>query len=289
MVAAPPGKRIWGILDNPNTFAYLLVFSNYIYFLLILALKKRRVTYLLLFLVIVNFINIILTSSRGAILTFIISFCLFAVLLLLLLRKNENKYYPYLRLLFISFFAIIIFSILFIIYSDSSLAISLKDFFIKNLFRLKWLKSGSGRTMIWDVALNLDIKTYLLGIPDYKIYPIYLEELPKFAEKFLNNSGRYHNMYIGLLLNYGIFALLGFLLFLGKSIIQIVNTYSNASFNKKLLLIFFISQFVTFIISGVFEQLALFSQSPHSLLFMFIWAILIKLIKFSDEECNCLI
>jgi hypothetical protein len=274
---APQSSRLIGLMVNSNTFAYLLLYSFYIYVFLIIYFKNSKLKYLFSILLIFNVSNLILTASRGALLSFLISLIFFCCCILILFRKTNHEHYHILKIAFISL-AILVFLFLIYVFSfNSEFALSVREFIIKDLLRTKWLKTGSGRTNNWKVALSMDKSKYIFGVNDQYMFNRMADLLPKRSSSFINNNGRYHNMYITLLVNYGIFALLGFLYFLAYSLNVFVKGYFISSFRRKRFVLIFISQFFAILVSGIFEQLPIFNLSPHSLLFMFCWSSLFVL------------
>jgi len=276
---APPGQRVWGMLYNPNTFTYLLVFSFYLYIFLIIYYKTTKLKYFLFVMLFVNLFNLFITGSRGSLVTLFISLIPFSIILLNLMRENNFEFYKFYKIFFISFFSILILFFCFIWFTNFTFSHNLKDFFIDNVIRVKWLKSGSGRVDNWKVVFSIDKKHFVFGVNDEFMYQQMLQYLPKRASSYVNNSGRYHNMYITLLANYGIFALLGFVSFLVYSITVFIKGYLVSSFRRKRFILLFLSQLFIFLIAGIFEQLPLFNESPHSLLFMLTLASLFGLSK----------
>jgi len=274
---APPGKRVWGMLYNPNTFAYLLVFSFYLYLFLLIYYKTTKLKYLIFVMLFINVFNLFLIGSRGALVTLFVSLIPFSIVLLNLMKDNNFQYYRAYKIFFISFYSVLILFFCFIWFTNFTFSHNLKEFFIDNVIRVKWLKSGSGRVDNWKVVFSIDKKHFIFGVNDEFMHQQMLQYLPKRASSYVNNSGRYHNMYITLLANYGIFALLGFISFIVYSIIVFIKGYIVSSFRRKRFILLFLSQFFVFLIGGIFEQLPLFNESPHSLLFMLTLATLFRL------------
>ncbi len=274
---APPGKRVWGMLYNPNTFAYLLVFSFYLYLFLLIYYKTTKLKYLIFVMLFINVFNLFLIGSRGALVTLFVSLIPFSIVLLNLMKDNNFQYYRAYKIFFISFYSVLILFFCFIWFTNFTFSHNLKEFFIDNVIRVKWLKSGSGRVDNWKVVFSIDKKHFIFGVNDEFMHQQMLQYLPKRASSYVNNSGRYHNMYIALLANYGIFALLGFISFIVYSIIVFIKGYIVSSFRRKRFILLFFSQFFVFLIGGIFEQLPLFNESPHSLLFMLTLATLFRL------------
>ncbi|NCC70460.1 hypothetical protein EOM09_02665 [bacterium] len=277
LYVAPTGKRVLGLMTNENTYSYLLLYTFYLYIYLIIIYKKTKLQYLLIGLIINNFFNLFIVGSRGSILTLFISGTIFSFLLLILMSRfsyNNMKYY----LKFIIFFFLSFLLFIFIIYKTNyKLSIILKDFIDNNLIR-KWnLKLGSGRLLIWKTVFSIDKNKFLFGVSDIKMYELIKDNLPYYSRYLLNNNGRYHNLYITLIANYGIIALLGFIIFIIYSIRIFINVYFNSNFNQRRIILVISSQFLTFLISGIFEQLPLFNLSPHTLLFMLTWSALFKI------------
>ncbi len=265
---APPEKSVHGILYNPNTFPYLLVFSFYLNIFLLIYYKTTKLKYFLFAMLFVNLFNLFISSSIGLLVILIVSLIPFSLILLKLMRNNNFQYYRAYKIFFISFFSIIILFICFIFFTNFTFSNSIKDSFIDNVIRLKWLKSGSGRVDNWKVVFSIDKKHFIFGVNDEFMHQQMLKYLPYSASSYVNNSGRYHNMYITLLANYGIFALLGFVSFLVYSITVFIKGYVVSSYRRKRFILIFLIQLLVFLIAGIFEQLPLFNESPHSLLFM---------------------
>lgn len=274
---APPGKRVWGMLYNPNTFTYLLVFSFYLYIFLLIYYKTTKLKYLIFVMLFINVFNLFITGSRGSIISWFISLIPFSIILLNLMKKNNFPYYRAYKIFFFSFFSILVFFFCFIWFTNFPFSQKLKEFFIDNVIRIKWLKSGSGRVDNWKVVFSIDKKHFIFGVNDEFMHQQMLQYLPKRASSYVNNNGRYHNMYITLLANYGIFALIGFIYFIIYSITIFIKGYIVSSFRRKRFILLFLSQFFVFLIAGIFEQLPLFNESPHSLLFMLTLATLFGL------------
>ncbi len=269
---APQSSRLIGLMQNPNTYAYLLLYSFYIYVFLIIYFKTSKLKYVFSILLLFNIFNLVLTASRGALLSFLISLVFFACSILILLRKTQHEHYYVLKIIFISLAILLIIFLIYVFSFNSELAITTREFIINDLLRIKWLKTGSGRTNNWKVALSMDKSKYIFGVNDQHMYNRMAELLPKRSSSFIHNNGRYHNIYITLIVNYGIFALLGFIYFIIYSVTDFVKGYFISSFRRKRFILIFISQFLAILISGIFEQLPIFNLSPHSLLFMFCWS-----------------
>ncbi len=265
---APPGKSVYGMLYNPNTFTYLLVFSFYLYIFLIIYYKTTNLKYFLFAMLFINLFNLFITGASGALVTLLISLIPFNIILLKLVRENNFNFYKFYKIFFISLFSILILFFCFIWFTNFTFSHNLKDFFIDNVLRLKWLKSGSGRVDNWKVVFSIDKKHFIFGVNDEFMHQQMLKYLPYSASSYVNNSGRYHNMYISLLANYGIFALLGFVSFLVYSITVFIKGYVVSSYRRKRFILIFLIQLLVFLIAGIFEQLPLFNESLPSLLFM---------------------
>jgi len=269
---APTGQRIVGLLTNVNTYAYLLIYSFYLYIFLIIYYKHTKAQILLIVLLANNLFNIFITGARGAYVSFFPGIIIFSLVLLLLMKRTSYRKIKFFKILIFSILAILV-SLLVCTYAISThFTLQLRYFIDENVIRIWNLKSGSGRIDIWSSLFSLDKRTFIFGLNDNAMYQMIKDMAPHYSLNLLNNDGRYHNVYITLLANYGIFALLGFLSFLIYSIVIIFKGYFKASFKRSRLILIFFFQFITFLISGIFEQLPLFSLSPHSLLFMFVWA-----------------
>ena len=283
---APPGKRVIGLMTNVNTYSYLLLYTIYIYIFLIIFYKKTKLKYLCIFSIFNNLFNFFITGSRGAILSLIISGGFFIIVLLVLMREN---YHPKLKKVKIFITSCIVLSVIFIVFIfkfNFEISILLKNYFMNNIIRPSNFKYGSGRLYIWQNVIYIDKKFLIFGLSDVDMYNQIKSNLPNYSVELLNNQGRYHNMYITLLANYGIFALLGFFIFLFYSIRVFYISYKKSVHKIKIVFLCFGAQFLAFLISGLFEQLPLFNLSPHSLLFMFTWASLFLLseIKIKSEN-----
>ena len=73
ITVAPRKRRLFGIIGNSNTYAYLLVYTFFIYIFLIIYYKKSKLKYFLILVLINNFLHIVLTGSRGALVSVVLS------------------------------------------------------------------------------------------------------------------------------------------------------------------------------------------------------------------------
>jgi len=269
---APVNERLVGLMTNSNTYAYLIVYTFFIYLFLIIYYKKSKVKYLLILILVNNVFNLFITGSRGAILSFLISTVFFAISLIILMENFSYANQKLIKNIVFSIFGIFILLLAFIFLTNFDISIRLRSYTVAHIFRLGGLAKGSGRLDTWGAVFSIDKKNFIFGVNDSYMYQVINTLVPSRSSAFINNSGRYHNLYLTLFANYGIFALLGFLGFLIYSIVIIFKGYLASSFRRRRFVLILFSQFLVFLFSGVFEQLPLFNQSPHTLLFMFVWA-----------------
>lgn len=275
--------RLRGLVGNSNTMAYLIVYT--FYFPLIILIKKFNILNLILSFLYwsIGIICLVLTGSRGAMISLLVSFLLF-VLISIPLTKRIGKQIHKKYISFIIIIISIFFISLFIIFASNAKVATNIKYLLKYVSRLDNFLQFGGRKKLWNSIFSIDLKYFVFGLSDKQVNTILNNIYPYGALNFIKNNGRAHNMYIQLLLNYGIFAFISFITFIIHIIISYVKKIKYIGLNKLLVASVFFVQLIAFLISGVFEQLPLFTLSPHSLLFSFTIGILITILSNTEKK-----
>lgn len=268
---APVNRRWYTLLNNPNTFAHLVSMSFFLNIIPYKTLSKRIYKNLILLVQLINTMVLIMTGSRGAFIAILSGIITFFIYIIIKLYNNNRK-----KLFSFLLYSLFAFTILFLI-----LRLFFKSEFsgilYTYIFRIGNTSNISGRANTWTNLLKLPFLSNLFGFNDDYLYH-YLKNLNAFyPQGFLNNSGRAHNMYLEVLVSYGIIAFGFFISCIIKTFIQVRKSYCHIQKENKLLLYVLFIQFITILVGGIVEQLPIFNLSPHSLLFMFVWANLITL------------
>lgn len=166
---SPTDGRLNSIFNNPNYFAYLLLYSFYIYLFLILYYKTTKLKYFLSIGLLFNLINLFLAGSRGAIITLIVSSVLFSLIFLLLMKKTHYSKLKFFTVLILSIYLFLILFFLIIYNTNFRFSQNVRAYILSNIFRLDNLADGKKRIELAEVILSLDIKYLLFGISDSKI------------------------------------------------------------------------------------------------------------------------
>jgi O-antigen ligase len=268
---APLNKRWYTLLQNANTFGHLVSMSFFLNIIPYKTLKNKKYKNSILIMTAINTVVLVLTGSRGAFASIFGGLIVFILYLIIKLSKNNKKK------LFIVIISVIS-SLLIISLIDKFLltSISFKESLI-SILRIKKLTNVSGRINTWANLLKLPFFTNIFGFNDDYLYH-YLKDLNAFyPQGFLNNSGRAHNMYLEVLVSYGIIAFGLFISCIIKTFIQVIKSYCFIEKENKLFFLVFFVQFIAILVGGIVEQLPIFNLSTHSLIFMFVWANLITL------------
>ncbi|MGD1822860.1 MAG: hypothetical protein ACPKM0_08900 [Pleomorphochaeta sp.] len=279
---APRGKPLNGIINDSSSLASLLLYSTFIYFFLVLYFKRTRLTYLFFTLVLINCINIFLTKSYSSIFSLVIWVLIFSILYFIILIKYDVQNEVKSKGGLIVFFSLLLILVLYVLISNTTIAADIKLFFI-DLFKLNWINVNNPREAVWNTILGFDKKYYILGISQDNLAQLFINNNIENANSILSNNGRYFNIFITLLVNYGILALIGFVGLLIFSMVVVFKDYFSASYRRKRFVLFFLFQVFAILLSSYFVDFALMQENIHSLLFMFSYAILIGL-TYSDEK-----
>ncbi|WP_161595850.1 O-antigen ligase family protein [Deferribacter desulfuricans] len=235
--------RLIGTFSDPNFF----VLANTFFFYYLLFMKKNLFEKLT-FIIIV--INIILTFSRGGIISLsIVLIIYFVVNLIIVIIRNFKIKKFFLKHLF--FFIFLVGIIVFLINEDTLF----KEMFIK---RINSLSEGSGRLEIWLHGLNFFYNNFLLGIGLYNFLPYNIH--------YYNNYHYMHNTYLEVLVETGI---VGFILYILFHIFLLIHILKMYKINKNYIIIL-LSYF------SLFLQMFFLSSLINEIWFLFIAYISVK-------------
>lgn len=268
---APLHKRWYTLLQNANTFGHLVSMSFFLNIIPYRTLKKSKYKNSILVMQLINTLVLILSGSRGAFVAIGSGFVVILIYVIIKLSKNNKK--KLIRFLIYAFSLAILLTIIgiFLINSDA-----LKNR-LYSLLRLENISTGSARFDTWSRLLKLPFFTNIFGFNDNYLYH-HLKNLDAFYPKeFINNAGRAHNIFMQVLVSYGIIAFIIFIACITKTFSQVRKNYLHISKENKLYFLVFLVQFITILIGGIFEQLPIFNLSTHALLFMFVWGNLLTL------------
>ncbi|MBK5201059.1 MAG: O-antigen ligase family protein [Spirochaetaceae bacterium] len=275
---APVGARWYTIITNPNTFGHLISMTFFIAIIPLVTLKKNIYRISIIIMQSLNLIAFFFAGSRGSFVSLAFGLIIFIFYLLFYLIKKGN--WKILLSLIIGVSLIILIGTL-ILYKHN-----LTSFISKSIFRSKSLTTGTGRLDTWSKLLKLPFLSNIFGFNDNYLYN-YLNNLHSYyPQGFLNNEGRAHNMFIEVLVSYGIFAFIIFISCIIKTFFQMYKNHKNLNTQNHFIFVIFAIQFITILVGGMFEQLPLFSLSAHAVIFMFVWANLISLTEYTKQNTN---
>lgn len=271
-ISAPVRIRWYTILTNANTYAHLVSMTFFLALIPLFSLKKISLKIIVVVMQLINIVTLIFTGSRGALLAILcgIIILIFSFIIFIAKKKSKSIFKIFLVLVIIFIFIqIIIFNIL-------KYNLSIKYFLFSTL-RLGEMKNIAERLKIWNSLLHLPLFSKPFGYSDNYIYN-YMSSLNiKDYKVFLNNQGRAHNMFLQALVSFGSIGFVLFITCLIKTFIQVIKNHNKINTKNKMFFNIFLIQFIVILIGGMFEQLPLFSLSPHALLFMFVWANLLTI------------
>ncbi len=260
----PMGSGFLGLFNTSATYSHLLVYSIYLLLFLLVYYKRTKLKYLFMFLIVNDVFNLFISKDFIPIFVLITTSIIFVVLYIVLSKK-----YSYIKpkaIVIIVISASIIVVGLFVVVMNCNFG------FCKGLRTLLFgsYKTRSEVYEIWRAVFSLDPKYILFGASDSQMYSLIKDIVPaSVSSGFINNSGRYHNMFLAMLGNYGIFAMLWIIALLAYSAITVIQHYIHASYRRKRFELIFGVQLLAILLCGCFEEFPLFTQSLHSLLFMF--------------------
>ncbi len=279
-IAAPIKKRWYTILLNANTYAHLVSMSFFLALIPLLTLKRKVYKLIILFMQIINFAVLILTGSKGALLSIIVGTTILIIYLFHTLHRQEEK-----KLFFrvvIALVILILSTFLFFFSMSEVHRTRIITFFSSQIFKIERIKSGSGRFEIWGSLLKLPLLSKPFGYSDNYIFN-YMSNLNLTEFKvFSNNQGRAHNIFMQVIVSFGSGGFIIFIAALIKTFYQVLKNHFKILINNKFIFIIFLIQFIAILVGGMFEQLPIFNLSAHSLIFMFVWSNLLTLIDIKN-------
>lgn len=278
---APIDGRWYTIVLNPNIYSYLVSMTFFLTLIPFVTIKNIRIKSLISFVQLINLICVIFSGSKGALLSILTG--LLIVFVYFISHFLKNKKFLHIFTLFLIIFSIII--LLFVSLKSNKL----NSFFKIQILRLGKIKNGSGRFEIWTTLFKLPLFSKIFGYSDNYIFNFMSKFNLSEFRVFSSNQGRAHNIFIEALVSFGSVGFFLFILCLYITFIKSKENYIKINNQIKFLLRIFILQFIVILVGGLFEQLALFSLSPHSLIFMLVWAnILIIIDKKIVYRKNCI-
>lgn len=261
-------RRMAGILGNENVMGYVVLFGFFLPLISLNHYKGKKTLTLSIIFWLFSFISIFLTGSRGALFTLILSSAFLIIVLYPLSKKIGIKYFKIYKKFLFTFISIIILMLLYINLINTEFNLEIRKYFFTNILRFENIFGFGKRTILWSSLLSIDKKQFIFGLSDLQIQnalkPIYLEG----SNNFVDNFGRFHNIYLQLLISYGIFGLIAFVGFICNLLYKAIKSIKRLNLNSIIILTILITQLSTFLIGGFLEQLPLFSNTPHALLFM---------------------
>jgi O-antigen ligase len=272
-----PFNRRWNtILINPNTYAHLVSMSFFLSLIPLITIKKNWMKILIIIMTILNIVTTIFSGCKGAIVAILAGSFLLFVHLLIFLKKSKKR-----KTLLMILGVLLLIPITFIILykANNEKIIKASNLLIDTIFRVD--SKGNGRVIIWKELLNMDLFPNLWGYNDSYIYDFFKNSNNWYSWAFINNCGRAHNMIIQIIVSFGSISFVLFITCLIRTVVQYFKSTKKIANENKLYVYIFAIQFVTILVGGMFEQLPIFNLSPHSLLFMFVWANLLTLTETS--------
>jgi len=238
--------RIYGNFTQPNVFSYFLVIilTLLIYFFITVNNQKIKKIYLLF--IILNFILLILTYSRGAWLAFS------TILLLLGVLKYRKLLLKSLVIIFLS--VVLILSINWFIpkdYNSSSILNFNPSRRITESFSLKQNSSISWRIELWGQMLNVFWEKPILG------HGIGSFEKESFRKRgFYAGSYEAHNDYLRLAIELGLVGLTIYILLILIILKNIIKIYKNLyDEDLKIFCLCFLCLFVSLFLASFIENI----------------------------------
>ncbi len=226
--------NIKSFFANRNQFAFFLYISIISTFFVLEKLNKKNCKFIL----VIFFINLVLTMSRTGILVVLI----FAFLMFLCSNKVSKNSKIFIVLSFVVISAVVLIAIILFFPEVWN---KLNSMF----FRIEHVKNLSGRTDIWNVGINLLIQNpinFLFGVGRF-----YSTSLLHFETKTFT---QFHNIYLDILLTSGLIGLVYFSFIYYNVIRKIIK--SNLSKKLKRM---YICMYITYGIYILFESCGRFS------------------------------
>lgn len=196
---------------DPNYFASSLGLISAT--LLYQILKKRKILFILPYLVII--LIVLESGSRGALLSMIV-----IALVQLFLNITKKNWLKYIIIIFVSFLVI-------------SYSLNFFNSDLINRFRLQNIQDGSGRLEIWKnyfhIFFELPIYKKILGVGISNSSVTYYQYFG-----YLKNT---HNLYINVLIDFGLFGLVLMLIIQGMMLHRIIKSKNTLAISVYLALI----------------------------------------------------
>ncbi|WP_104484434.1 O-antigen ligase family protein [Acinetobacter indicus] len=229
-----------GIFLNQNTlgiFCFLTIVLNYIF---INIYNEKKIIFSIVFLLITSLLFLLLTLSRGAIVSFILFFFIISL-----------KFYRYKSMY-------IFYCIIFLMFSIFYL--NFNDFFEKLLFRME--NDGTSlRTEIWANAFETIKNNLYFGVGDFKYV------------NYLGHELSAHNAYIQKIASDGLIA---FLLWLFLILITLFFSISHIFKYDNKVIIAINVVFICILVNQFFESMILNIFNPITLFFILIVSIILN-------------
>jgi oligosaccharide repeat unit polymerase len=240
--------RVYSTIGNPPFLASYLLLSVFLGIILLFKTQNKYYRYFYLLPIILNFIAIYLTASRGALLATIIGLVLCS-LFVLHIKTNKNKKIKFYKVVITYIIIIFIFIVAFMVFSNSD--------FVKNdrtLSRFTSIKSDiSVKTRIntWKMAWNGIRERPILGWGQENYKGIFtVNPIPNFNG--LVWVDRAHNIIIDWLISAGILGFFSYLLILGYALFIIWTLYYHKKRITKAIFITLFTALVVYFIQNFF-------------------------------------
>lgn len=294
------GNRLVGIFTNPNSvgaycaIAVLCAIIN-------LSLKynnlKTKVLYYLS--IVINFISISLSDSRGALLALLCSlFTIIFFKLLFLFRKDQHIIARLAKRFIPAMISIIlIYGFLNIMeqqirkvpsfFSDTKKEIVLEQERQKISSETDIVKSSNGRFLIWEIGLNTAKKNPIFGVGKARLYDSVAENWKGGSVPSAIKSGL-HNIFIETLVAYGAPALILILLIIGSISLDTLKKITQPSIDKYSysLILYPFGMMVFFVVNNMFESIMLYRVNLATFIFTLYLGMLMYLIQYNNRESS---
>lgn len=237
--------RIASTLENPNNLGAYSIFSIFICIMLLIHSKDKYSKKIYGSIVILLFINIVVSQSRNALLALIVGGVLISIL--------YNKRYI--------IFSILLPAILLIIPQSRVRLLSIFDF-----------SQNSSRIKIWkitEIMINNNNHLFGIGYENFGInYPMYVESNPDYFVRESLKAIHPHNIFLKFQVELGIFGSIAFISFL---LVAFFTLYKLIKSTKdKLMKSIFIGITISFIVFQLMNLIDSYYSSPKVIISMFI-------------------
>lgn len=283
MNIAPENGNFIGLFNDNGLFIYLMGSIIFLYFFSIIYHKKSNLKYIFVFLFVINCTNIFLYKNEALCFIVIFSIILFFIYYIIISIRSNHKIDIFSKSFIILFISLLMLLILYIIFSNSTLASEMRVLFI-DVFSLKWINIENSKLSVYKQIVKVDESIFYFGANDSHIYAILVQEFPNLADLYLNNNITFFNMYLDFLVRYGMIASLLLIFLVVLTFVNIIRKLFVASFRRKRFLLCFVFQTIIILFIGFFCQYPLFKQNLHSLVFVYCFASLIGLNYFEERD-----